>query len=46
MKEEKERTVAVLPADKLLSTDEVAAVLGTTRTFQDVKLNRITKGEN
>lgn len=37
MKEKKECTVAALPADKLLSTDEVAAVLGTTRTF----VNRI-----
>ena len=37
MKEKKEFAVATLPADKLLSTDEVAAVLGTTRTF----VNRI-----
>lgn len=39
MKEKKECTVAALPADKLLSTDEVAAVLGTTRTFVNRILN-------
>ena len=36
-KEKKECAVAELPVDKLLSTDEVAAVLGTNRTF----VNRI-----